>query len=201
MVCAKRSCVYALVVAFFALAQSGPSFAKDDKKDPNSPVAAVIATSSAPVSEDFQWKNHSRLSWDDFQGPVNAASDEAAAATHCGIGFRTNTLSGKPEVIVYNTFYVKKSWVRPDARMSSILEHEQGHFDLCELYTRKMEKAMQRVNLGAKNFKETLLRIYDEISNEYENRQQAYERETSHGTNFPRQKKWTNTISRELRKG
>jgi hypothetical protein len=197
MVCAKRSCVYAFAVAFLACTQGMVAFGKDDKKDVGPSVNSVI---SSPMVEEFQWKDHQRLSWNDFQGPVNAATDEAAAATHCGIGFKTNTLSGKPEVIVYNTFYVRKSWVRSDAKMPSILEHEQGHFDLCELYTRKMENRMHQLNLGAKNLKETLLRIYDEISSEYENRQQAYEDETAHGTNFQKQKRWTTTIAKELKK-
>ena len=151
---------------------------------------------------DFQWGEHGKLSWDDFHGAVNAASDESAAATHCGIGFKTNTTAGnKPSVIVYNTFYTNKSWVKPDAKLPGILEHEQGHFDLCEIYTRKLRDRMNQFDFNSPDIKQSLLAIYADVNNEYEQCQQAYEQETIHGTNIPQQKRWQEVISRQLAGG
>jgi len=155
---------------------------------------------SVAHKDQFQWNEHSRLSWDDFKGDVNAATEESAAATYCGIGIKTNSTApgGKPEIIVYNTFYSKKSWVRSDARIQSILEHEQGHFDLCEIYTRKLRARMAGFDFNVPNVKQALINLYTEVNSEYENRQQAYEQETVHGTNVEQQKKWREMISHEL---
>ena len=148
----------------------------------------------------FQWMEHAKLSWDDFKGEVNATQDESAAATCCSIGFKTNapTPGGKQEIIVYNTFYVNRSWVRTDARITSILDHEQGHFDLCEIYTRKLRDRMQDIDLSTPGIKQTLMQIYTDLSREYEARQQAYEQETIHGTDIATQKRWQQMIAEEL---
>lgn len=197
--CAKRSCVYAVLFGFFVCAQSIAVFGKDGKEGKDSKSADPTPDNVSEVIK-FQWSDHSKLSWDDFRGPVNAETDESAAATHCSIGFVTNNAGpgNKFTITVYNTFYTNKSWVRPDAKLPGILEHEQGHFDLCEIYTRKLRNRMANFDYTVKDIKQALMAIYSEISQEYENRQQAYEQETTHGVNIPQQKKWSNAIAGEL---
>ncbi len=147
----------------------------------------------------FSWNEHRMLSWSDFRGPVSALNEESAAATCCSIGFKLdNDASGRPEVSVYNTFYIGKSWVKDDARIESILAHEQGHFDLCELFTRKLRSRISTVDLSSQNVKQELMNIYSAVSDEYETFQQSYERETTHGTNIPEQRRWQELISKEL---
>jgi len=198
MVCALRSSVCVLLTGVIVLSQ-GIAVTANAKGSKEEKSLNSTSTSVAPITE-FQWEQHKKLSWEDFRGPVNAVSDESAAATHCGMGFRVNTSSatGQPEVTVYNTFYINKSWVRPDAKIESILDHEQGHFDLCEIYTRKMRKMMTSFNFEEANAKAALMNIFTRVNNEYENRQQAYEYETSHGTNIGQQRKWQNMIISEL---
>ena len=133
-------------------------------------------------------------------GKVTATHDESAAATYCSIGFKTSApaAGSTQEIIVYNTFYVNKSWVRTDAHIPSILDHEQGHFDLCEIYTRQLRDRMRDIDPAAPGMKDLLMQIYAEVSNEYEARQQAYEQETIHGTDLATQKKWQQAIAAEL---
>lgn len=147
----------------------------------------------------FSWNEHRVLSWEDFKGPVETQTDESAAATCCSIGFKVNnTADGVPELTVYNTFYMDRSWVKEDAHVESILAHEQGHFDLCELYTRKLRMRFGAVDITAANAKEELMKIYSELNHEYEMCQQAYERETAHGTRLADQKRWQEVIARGL---
>ena len=201
MICAGRGCVYAIFFGVFVCAQSFAVFGKDGKesKDLKSQDPLATATTANAVTK-FQWSEHSKLSWDDFRGQADAVIDECAAVTHCGIGFTSNSTcpGSKPVIKVYNNFYINKSWVRPDAKMPQILEHEQGHFDLCEIYTRKLRDRMSNFDANTTDIKQSLMNIYNEISQEYETRQQAYERETTHGTNIPEQKKWVDIISQEL---
>lgn len=200
MVCAQRKCVYALVGVFVCL-QSIAVCGKEGKtlNSESKYVKNTKPVNTGPADQ-FQWHEHSTLSWDDFRGAVNAVTDRSAAATYCAIGFKTNTpvAGGKPEIIVYNTFYAKKSWVRSDAKIASILEHEQGHFDLCEIYTRKLKEGMGKFDFNVPDVMQALMKIYSEINNSYEARQQAYEQETLHGTNTAQQKKWRDMINNEL---
>jgi hypothetical protein len=203
MVCVPRNGVYALFVSLFICAQGiGDKVHAKGEKDEKSGIATSnrINSRTNNMAAEFQWAEHQKLSWEDFQGPVRASDEESAAATHCGMGFRINgmTQSGKPDVTVYNTFYTKKSWVRHDAKITSILEHEQGHFDLCEIFTRKLRLRVSDVSLNTPDMKESLLAIFSDVNNEYEICQQAYEDETTHGTNIHEQKRWMEKISKEL---
>ncbi|GAA4464458.1 hypothetical protein GCM10023093_14840 [Nemorincola caseinilytica] len=156
-------------------------------------------TSEVRASDRFSWSEHRKLSWEDFKGPSDGGSHESAAATCCSIGFKIdNTGTGDRKVTVYNTFYIDRSWVKEDARIGSILAHEQGHFDLCELYTRKLRERTAAIDVNAKDLKQQLMDIYAAVNDEYEARQQAYEYETTHGTDLPAQNRWERMIQREL---
>ena len=153
----------------------------------------------ARMGNHFSWAEHNKLSWNDFKGPPDTASDESAAATCCSIGLHvTNDTSGHPDIIVSNKFYVNGSWVKEDARIGSVLTHEQGHFDLCELYTRKLRLLVGRINVNSPNLKDELMKTYAVLNDEYETRQQAYEQETIHGTNIAEQGRWQEMIFAEL---
>ncbi len=145
----------------------------------------------------FSWSADRKLTWDDFKGPVNASSAEAAAATNCGFGFKKHWLNGNPVIEVSNHFDVNKSWVRSDAKIESILVHEQGHFDLAEIYTRKLRALLSQYDPNTSN--DVLYKVYiDLYDNAYNQRQLRYEDETAHGTDLPAQKRWTDQIKREL---
>jgi hypothetical protein len=204
MFCARKVCVYAFAISIFICTQSiaVAAFPRGSKEDKplNSSNSASSNSASVEATDEFQWKEHQKLSWEDFRGSVNAVSDESAAATHCGIGFKVNSSDTKrnPEITVYNTFYKNKSWVRSDAKIASILVHEQGHFDLCEIYTRRLRAMMNNFDFHVPDVKGNLMAIFSKINDEYELRQQAYEAETIHGTNEEQQKKWLQIISNEL---
>lgn len=183
MSCAKRRVLYAVGIGLCVVSPFFSASAKENKESSTNVNAAVAGV--------FHWNDHNRLSWDDFRGPVHATDEESAAATHCGIGFKmVNNAGAEPAVVVFNTFYPGKSWVRDDARMPSILVHEQGHFDLCELYTRKLRERMNSADLHAADVRTLLMDIYAAVSREYEAAQQSYEQETIHGTNLPEQERW-----------
>lgn len=184
---------------------SSNTLAKGGKESSSSNARPTTESvnNTMPAAVSFQWKEHNVLSWEDFKGPVRANNEESAAATHCGIGFKLSASKEgtQPQIIVYNNFYINKSWVKPDAMMPEILCHEQGHFDLCEIYTRKLNNKMNSFSASAvadKNIHQALMSLYLEVKNEYEDRQQQYEEQTLHGTIKGQQKKWQKMIATEL---
>jgi hypothetical protein len=161
-----------------------------------------MTASSTSSSSEMTWSKERKLTWDDFRGAIpHNAEEQTAAATYCGIGFETNSISSTNtnlKIRVYNTFYINNSWARPEEMNEDVLAHEQGHFDLCELYTRKLRERMSNLKVNANTMKPTLRKIYEELQVEYRARQEAYEDETSHGVNLPQQKRWQRLVDAEL---
>ncbi len=96
-----------------------------------------------------------------------------------------------------------------------MLEHEQGHFDILQLYKNQLhvrtreflgtERPCQgRTERSAtRSTKSEIDRIvgsvYDEVWNEYRNHQETYDRETGHGTNAREQGDWMADLETRLR--
>ncbi len=161
------------------------------------------AVHAGKESNTMSWSKDKKLTWDDFRGSIPHDADEVtAAATYCGIGFETNTFnSAHPEALkvnVYNTFYLDDSWARPEERNEKVLAHEQGHFDLCELFTRKLRQRMSLLKANPATLKTTLANIYEELQEEYRREQESYEEETGHGLNLVQQKKWQSYLQHAL---
>lgn len=156
-----------------------------------------------PYRKEIQWVDSRKLNWQDFKAtskPTEILTD-AAACTYCGFGFETNrvTLFKKTKFFIYNKFYCDKSWKSEAVAGASndVLQHEQTHFDLSEVYARKLSRALTEAGLTMANLNEAN-NIYNTIRDEYVNRQQAYDMETQHGKNQKSQLEWNDRISQEL---
>ncbi|MDJ1471146.1 DUF922 domain-containing protein [Xanthocytophaga flava] len=146
------------------------------------------------------WNPTEKLRWVDFQGPPNpqALFEKAACASSIYVKGGKRSV-GFPDFIVGCYFLKKQSWTL-DTLSESLLRHEQGHFDIAELYARKIrqtidslhKKSTEDFNIYANNI-QVLLEKYskDEI---------AYDRETSHGTDMVEQKRWIKKIAFELKR-
>ena len=170
--------------------------------------ATGIKTAAAPdylpdsYSEgDFVWSKTRKLAWRDFQGSIPRLSknDMTVAATYCGFGYEMSyNGNNKPVLSIKNRFYVDKSWGLDEFRNREVLEHEQAHFDLCEIYTRKFrELANKRIQAGT-NYKKIIQSAYDQVYGEYERQQERYDSETEHGNNKEAQKRWQMHIETQL---
>lgn len=166
-------------------------------------ITLYKAANPRKSEKEFGWTAGRKLTWEDFRGPEQPQmGEDVAAATYCGIGFETNTLTAptdKLKIFVYNTFYPVQSWVKAGVENDHILAHEQCHFDICELYTRKLRERMSRVNVTATTMKTTLRSIYGQLQKEYVARQELYETETEHGIIEGEQDRWENMIAMELK--
>ncbi len=164
-------------------------------------VALYRTASPRQAEKTFRWDGTRRLTWEDFKGPIRAGSaDRTAAETSCGIAVETSLVSsgGKARIYVFNTFEKHASWVRPGKEQDGILEHEQGHWDICELYTRKMQDRFDRTHITGATLNRMVNQIYNEVSREYIERQEQYEEETQHGVVEEAQRRWTLQIAKEL---
>src|SRR5581483_2677789 len=87
----------------------------------------------------MQWAS---LDWYDYTGqPSRDAIHDAQ--TSCGVVYLVNKAYNYPPAIAYAQMIPEESWVKKwkdtnASHMAHLLEHEQGHFDLVELFKRKI---------------------------------------------------------------
>lgn len=101
-------------------------------------------------------------------------------------------------------FNPDESWVQRDNQTAPLLAHEQLHFDIAELYARKMrQKMFQYVGMNAEEFAKRKLsdevkKIYRDYYNEMTDEQKRYDTEARHGLDTEAQANWEKLVSRDL---
>lgn len=101
----------------------------------------------------IHWSKDYFLSWSDFQAESNPAAFEDAHSTvkyHYTWIVNSDTFGNKIQFFVEKIeltteFYPMLSWVRQPQATQELLKHEQGHFDLAELYRLQITEQIQSI--------------------------------------------------------
>jgi len=81
-----------------------------------------------------------------------------------------------------------------------ILKHEQLHFDICELYARKLRKMMLETDFKkVKNIQHEIQNMYNKVNEEYAKYERKYDEDTNHGENPAKQKVWSDDVTNQLK--
>ena len=151
--------------------------------------------------EEIPWSSNFRLQWKDFKGEIPIGAG-AAATTASGISynFSSNYENGQMVVDykVQSFFYPTKSWYRPQICNDVTLLHEQLHFDISEVFARKMAKEMSKTKF-TKAIKQEVRAIYKRTLEELDKFQRRYDQETDFSRNIAQQKLWQKQISEVLK--
>lgn len=162
----------------------------------------VFSVSKAQDYETIVWAKDRKLTWKDFKGTPPEDSG-AAAITGSGITYKFSTYyrGGKRRVEfnVSTFFYPNSSWYRPHLCNDLILGHEQLHFDITEIYARKMRKELDSTSFS-KNIKEEVRAIYKRINKELNDFQNLYDASTNYSRNEEQQIIWNKKIADALRR-
>jgi len=148
--------------------------------------------------EYVEWNEKRSLGWSDFVYK-NMASDEnqSYALTSVIHSVRGDIKDGKPNFEVRVLFVKKDSWTTSSGNLA-LLAHEQLHFDLAELYGRKIRK--QLVAMGAQGI-EKMARYKKNVKlllDEFKRKSMTYDKETKHGRIIEEQKEWEGYVQAEL---
>lgn len=154
-----------------------------------------IAIDTTPII----WSKTRKLIWKDFQGKPDSLS-EFKAITSSRI--ESKSIVFKDEIIEYDfvCFFVKsKSWTKSNT--NTLLKHEQLHFDIAELATRKLRKKFLEYKYVSKeSIKQIVNQYFDEAVLDRRKTNSLYDKETNHGTIETKQKEWETKIANELKK-
>ena len=151
---------------------------------------------SLPDDDYIKWQEDRRLTWDDFKAePQKLGSTAAMTTTH--LSFAYNVTNGKVTYKIDCRFEKNKSWglVKNDW----ILKHEQGHFDIAEIFARKLNKLTNEYQFNRASFQKDLDIIYKSVVDEKEKFQQQYDDETDYSRHKPNQEAWLKKIELELK--
>ncbi|MFI5132960.1 MAG: DUF922 domain-containing protein [Chitinophagales bacterium] len=143
----------------------------------------------------LDWNNGKKLVWTDYKGKVDPSSDAAAStATYLGIDY--NISNGAVTYKITCRFSKDKSWGRYQS--DYILSHEQGHFDITEIFARKLNKVMSDYKFNRSTYEHDLQKIYQDILDEKEKMQDQYDNETDYSRNKEKQAEWLKKIEKML---
>jgi hypothetical protein len=157
----------------------------------------IFISSHAQNSDNpkLEWNQFYELTWSDFKGaPAEHSYGDAATAVQ---------IKAKPfyvdkeihyDVVAY--FNRERSWVRDQS--NALLKHEQLHFDIAELYARKIRKEIAQLKKNKINDVETINKAIKVLLAESDRVDIQYDAETLHG-GFPKQQaKWSSKIKQEI---
>ena len=160
----------------------------------------VVTGFSQEIQESIPWSESFRLSWDDFRGTIPPDAS-AAATTASGISYNYSANLMFNEVTldfeVNAFFYPQESWYRPAVCDSIVLSHEQLHFDITELYARRMRKKLREATFS-NNVKAEIRDIYNRTIKELSTLQERYDWETDFSRNREAQLRWERQIAEAL---
>jgi len=144
----------------------------------------------------IQWEAGHRLGWDDFKSiPDESATN--AALTSSSINFKYNYSSDKGfSYTIACLFEKKSSWGR--VKTDYILAHEQGHFDIAEIYARKLYKTIKAYNFNPATAQKEVPAMYRKIMKDLAAMQNQYDSETDYSREKEEQAEWFVKISQQL---
>ncbi len=155
----------------------------------------ITASAQLPDEELLEWSSERKLSWSDYKGKPNPLSD-AAASTTTYLSIEYNISSSSFGYKIKSRFSKNRSWGLH--KSDYILSHEQGHFDIAEIFARKLHKKMSEYSFNKRTYQQDLKKIYEEVTDEKEQMQNDYDRETRHSINKEKQAEWLKKIERML---
>lgn len=123
------------------------------------------------------------------------------AVTVSSLSYSTIKFTSKSIVLkITAKFHPEESWTRyPKLRNPShALNHEKRHFDLCEVYARKIRQRISESHFTRRNLNSKLKTIFADLAAEHSEEQSKYDHETEHSIDPDQQQAWNKIIDHRL---
>ncbi|MDW7691496.1 hypothetical protein R9C00_17885 [Flammeovirgaceae bacterium SG7u.111] len=148
------------------------------------------------------YKNHPRLSWNDFKASPDISNTKVGAIISSTIQMEMKSVNSKTGIITFTAcavMYPYQSWVKIGYNTEQTLNHEQLHFDISQLMAKKLEASInkQKLKVGEEG---RIQKMFDDYNVVLVGLQKKYNRETEGGVNTTKQAEWDEKIRSELLK-
>ncbi len=145
----------------------------------------------------IEWNETRPLVWKDYPMIKLRGGKKGLALTsvkHSVVGKMEN---GGPDFDVKVYFIDKDSWTT-DSTNQNLLAHEQLHFDIGELYRRKIQQKVKRLRDTGEKQKAIYRYAIKKLLSDFRIFSREYDKVTRHGTLSSEQQKWKNKVGEEL---
>jgi hypothetical protein len=160
-----------------------------------SSLAAVAQTTQ---SGSLHWSANRPLVLADFEGRPRPGESHAAltsATMVAKVACRSNQFTGS----VQAAFDPTRSWVRDPATMTAkLLHHEQLHFDITEVYARRLRQKLTSANIPCAQLGPTFERLSQGVYADWEKAESQYDVDTNHGLKPAQQAQWDAQVQQQL---
>jgi hypothetical protein len=156
----------------------------------------VHSAKAQNAADTLQWSATYQLSFTDFKDtPDNNNKYYALSSVQINYDIILNEefLSYK----IFSYFFRKESWTRSND--TSLMAHEQLHFNIAEIFSRKLKKRLQSHDFSINNVNDAvLIQIYNEEIESLIVYQNLFDEQTRHGIDSEATKEWTDKIRKML---
>lgn len=190
--------------------QIAKSFDDWVKANPNQPTLckgisvnflSINPEDKSGKNDTILWSSEYKLKWADFQSSPDKKSP-FSALSHCLFDYKSvPTFENQMMVLnirIFACFAKKGSWVQSDKKQDILLSHEQLHFDICELYVRRLRKKISETKFNLLHSDVQFKELFDEAWKSYQDAQNRYDEESEHGLVDEYQKSWATQVRIEL---
>lgn len=163
------------------------------------PVLLFLFSFQKIDNDSIEWSKDRPLVWKDFKGTLSN-KEKFAALTAWSIYFTADPLgTDSIDAKVVCLFLKADSKVKREGRKDSLLlVHEQYHFNLAEVYTRKFRKAMEEAIFTQADVVAKTKKLYKQYFSDCSKEQDLYDKETEHSLKTEQQLQWQVKIDSDL---
>jgi hypothetical protein len=169
------------------------------------PGAALEAEIRADMADQhaIAWSSGVSLTWTDFQQDAPASPGAEGAVTAYSLIYGVRCVGSNFAARVTAAFFPRASWVRHDVLTdpevsARTLHHEQFHFNLAEVYARRMRKYFAQLYDPCGKSDDRLGGSGSSYVVNAAAAQQRYDEETRHGLDATHQLMWDKDIADDL---
>ena len=177
-------------------------------------ISALMLIQTLGISEASSYNSPILLDWDYFQDSSDTLSEydaflsygiarawtwEKIESTNCSF----QILSLESQTVIFP----EKSWIKPDKKNDELLNHEQRHLDILEIYNRNGITEFQKIssqefdctinstdNEIEKKVSGIVMNFFNTFEQEHKEFQDKYDLEVKHGIDKIKQKQWNDKI-------
>ncbi len=150
------------------------------------------------------WHPSTSLQWNDFKAAPEPHEHNAKALCRTSLNYKYAVVGVQKygtvvQIDISALFHPEKSW-KVKHVTSDLLQHEQLHFNLTELYARKLNRAFkQELKPGTmQEVEQQIQAIFERIDAAWRAAQQRYDKQTHRGTIPKVQQHWERKTARQL---
>ncbi len=147
-----------------------------------------------PLTERLNWSPKRPLTWEDFKA-VPDAKNPHHALTAANLAVNTKWTEDNLRFQVYCVFLPTESWSKNKVS-AKLLHHEQLHFDLTEVFARRLRKELAQLHGSSQKEKARI--AVSSVFDDWKAAQHAFDNACEHGLNAAQEHLWALYISQRL---